>query len=217
VFDVLPESLPVAVLFPVLAEAVPSFVTATDWLAMTMPPRLPPAVRFATWLTPVLDELPVELASPVVMPAVPFDVLLAVPVLLATEPPVAPWRVLAVLPESFPVAELPPVFDVAVPVLLTVADWLTMRIPPSPPGTLALPFAVWLMPVLDELPVDVALPVVTPAVPFDEFVAVPVLLATVPPPPAACPLVAVLPDPFPVAVLPPVVAVAVPPFETVAS
>jgi len=57
------------------------------------------------------------------------------------------------------------------------------------------------------------------AEPVDELLAVPVLLLTPappPPPPAACVPVAEFVEPFPVALLPPELATAVPPFDTVA-
>jgi hypothetical protein len=73
--------------------------------------------------------------------------------------------------------------------------------------------------VLDKLPVAVALPVVMLALPVDELLADPVLLFTPdppPPPPADCVPVAEFVEPFPVALLPPELATAVPPFDTVA-
>jgi hypothetical protein len=118
----------------------------------------------------VLDELPVAVALPVLMLALPFDELLAVPVLLLTPapppPPPAVCVPVAEFVEPFPVAVLPPELADAPPVFDTDALWFTIWMLPLWPFTVVF----WDAPGDDLFPVAVALPVDVPALPPDELV-----------------------------------------------
>ncbi|MDQ3306882.1 MAG: hypothetical protein M3499_00735 [Actinomycetota bacterium] len=75
---VLSLALPVAVLPPVLAEALPLLETSASWSTMTTQPPVPHTrVVGAAWLTVVSVSLPVEPASPLVLEPSPPLVLLA--------------------------------------------------------------------------------------------------------------------------------------------
>ncbi|HWH34001.1 MAG TPA: hypothetical protein VNT56_01630 [Acidimicrobiales bacterium] len=207
--------------------AVPELETFADWFTMTIPPRLPLTDALAIWFTPVLDEFPVASASPVLTLALPSELLLAVPVLLATElplppPPPAACELFAVLDEALPVAVFPPVVAVAEPSFVTFASWSMITMAPRQPlaASQTLMSAVWFTFVVEELPVAEALPVLMPALPLELLDVEPVLLATPevpapPPDPAAWSLLASLSDALPVAVLPPVLASAEPELVTV--
>jgi len=104
------------------------------------------------------------------MLALPFDELLADPVLLLTPapppPPPADCVPLAVFVEPFPVALLPPELATAEPPLETVALWFTIWMLPLWPLTVVF----WAAPGDDLFPVAEALPDVVPALPPDELV-----------------------------------------------
>jgi hypothetical protein len=91
-----------------------------------MPPSLPPAEAFTVWLIPVVEELPVAEALPVVMPAVPSEWFDAADVLFVTFPFPEFWLLFAVLRELLPVAVLFPVVATAVPLLVTFERWSTI-------------------------------------------------------------------------------------------
>ena len=77
------DSLPVAVLPPVLARATPALATSAPCWMIRMFPSEPLAWPFADWLIVVLDWLPIADALPVEISAVPLLAFAAVPVFVA--------------------------------------------------------------------------------------------------------------------------------------
>ena len=73
----------------------------------------------------VVDWLPEALAAPVLMVAVPVELLVGLPRLTLSpmRPPEAVWLIDWVLVELLPMAVLLPVEATASPLLLTVAVW----------------------------------------------------------------------------------------------
>ena len=124
------------------------------------------------------------------------------------------WRRPALLVELLPVAVLPPVLARATPLLVTSAPCVMMRMLPELPG--GLPVAVWLMTVVDSLPIADALPVEIVAVPFEPFAAVPLFVAGPRFDAAVWSALRVLSDWLPMAMLPPVLATATPTLATTA-
>ena len=126
---VLSELLPVAVLPPVEAVAVPSLVTAAACPAgcekKGVKVELVPSV---VWATPVPEAFPVAVAGPVVTSAVPEEVLdEAGPprsTLALMRPPLVVSDEVSLV-ELLPVAVLPPVLAVPLPLLpmLTLISW----------------------------------------------------------------------------------------------
>ncbi len=220
----LSESLPVALLPPVWARALPLLRTSLSWSTSTTPPKRPLVVTLASWVMLVVEWFPVAVASPESMVAWPSEELVADPSLLTTDsslggpaPETAPCTVFARLSDSLPTAVFLPVLAVAVPELETLPDWLTRTTPPRLPAAVTL--AIWLTPVVERFPVALASPVLMLALPSDALVVSPSLPAPdpLPSPSASCEVLAVLSEALPVAVLPPVVAVAEPSFSTSAS
>ena len=79
------EALPMATFPPVLARATPRFTTTLCWMTYITP--WPATTPVHPWVTVVVELLPVADAAPVVMRAVPAEVLEAVPVSAAVPPP----------------------------------------------------------------------------------------------------------------------------------
>ncbi len=105
----LSETLPTATLPPVLATATPTLATKAFWSMITRPPSAPPAEPVADWMMLVSDLLPVAEALPVLIVALPSELLVALPLLAAMPAAVlASCRRPAVLSESLPTATLPP-------------------------------------------------------------------------------------------------------------
>ena len=116
--------LPTALLPPVLASAVPEFVTEPLWEPAK--PRPPPP--FA-WLTAPEELLPAAVADPVPTPAVPSEVFCGAPRLrltprrLPSRPVADPVEAVAVLSDWLPTARLAPVPAAASPELPTPPPW----------------------------------------------------------------------------------------------
>jgi hypothetical protein len=68
---VLVDSLPVAVLPPVLAVADPVLETSAFWSTITTQPPVPQTFVSLLWLTVVPESLPVASASPLALSALP--------------------------------------------------------------------------------------------------------------------------------------------------
>jgi hypothetical protein len=115
--------LPVAELSPVLAEAVPKLSTVAAWLPRMTPP--PMSVALAVCSMTVTESLPMAVAAPVLTPALPSEVLLAMPSFDATvgsPSPSAVWPTLALFCEALPVTFwLLPVLAEALPLFETPA------------------------------------------------------------------------------------------------
>ena len=97
----------------------------------------------ADWVTVVTDWLPVAVAAPVVIVAVPLEVFEAVPVAVEV-PPDPIWTCVTSAPftEALPTAVLPPLDAWASPMFSTSALWWTTLTEPAPPPD--IPDAVWL-------------------------------------------------------------------------
>ena len=219
----LSDSLPVAVLLPLLATPSPALITPAVWLLRIRPSPSTEPVESCEMAVPL--ALPVAEALPVAIVAEPSDEFEASPLLAPTsvpavivtgaalpEPMLAVCVSVAVLPESLPVAVLLPESAVAVPVLATVAVWTGMT---RPVGSM-----LWLIQVLESLPVAEALPVAMDAVPSEVLSALPKFPITPTSTPEGGRLavwdpVAVLPDSLPVPSLPPLLAVPSPLLATV--
>ena len=156
-----------------------------------MLPSAPLESALASWVRSVVESLPVAVASPVWIEAVPSELLDALPELELTPPPEpdpvldatvgAPppppplppvlWDVSAEFPELLPTAMLPPVFADALPWLTTEAFWSTTWIEPWLPETVTV-CSVFELP---DVPVALAPPVRMVPLPSEPFVAAAVL------------------------------------------
>ncbi len=188
-------------LAPVLAMARPPLVTVASWVTSACPPAS--AEPAAVWDTSVVDARPVAVALPVATRAAPSDELVAVTVLAVVplapvrssqpDPPNSDCRLAQNAPAIdccctstrltlwLPTASFMPLLARAIPRFSTSARWRIDTNPPSPASAMAS----WSMAVDDALPVAAAAPVVTPARPVAEFVAVAWLLADAAVPPRA--------------------------------
>ncbi len=163
----------------------------------------------------VSELLPAALAAPVLMVAVPVELLVAPPRLTPTpsRPPLTSWVTVVLFWVALPMAVLPPELALAAPALVT----------PAPCCWPARKLFTWLPEVFDWptvvpelLPAALAAPVVMLALPCELFVwesSRPTSTGINPPPPPVT--LVLLVDALPMAVLPPVLALADPELVTV--